>query len=89
MRTSLNKLKVWEEYLEHQLLPEEKLLLDAHLIIDKKLKDELYCQQKAYQLVNAYGREDLRAQLLRVDQELFANPAHKNFVDKIKGFFRK
>ncbi|MFC6098947.1 hypothetical protein [Olivibacter domesticus] len=89
MRTSLNKLKFLENYIENQLLPEEKLLLDARIIIDEELKDELYCQEKTYQIIRAYGRENLRAQLTRVEHELFVNPVHKKFIDKIKDFFKK
>lgn len=78
-----------EKYLQQELNPADKLLLDAQLLLDKDLQDNFYWQQKSYQLIKFYGREKLRKQLVRVEQELFVNPVHKNFMDKIKAFFTK
>lgn len=89
MRTSLNKLKIIEKYLQQELNPADKLLLDAQLLLDKDLQDNFYWQQKSYQLIRFYGREKLRKKLLTVEQELFVNPVHQNFMDKIKAFFTK
>jgi len=88
MRTSLNELQMLEQYLAHQLEPQDNLLIEAKLLVDKRLQDKLYWQRRSYQLVKTYGREQLRQQLNRVEEELFTEPAHKRFVHKIKQYFR-
>lgn len=88
MRTSLNELRKLEKYLQKQLNPQDQLLLDAQLLLDKDLKDNLCLQQKCYRLINAYGRAQLRSQLNRVEEELFSQPVHKKFMQQVSAYFK-
>lgn len=88
MRTSLNELKMLEQYLAHQLEPQDGLLIEAKLLLDEKLQEKLYWQQKSYQLINTYGREELRLQLNKIEEELFTKSAHKSFAQRIRSYFR-
>lgn len=89
MRTSLNEIKKTEQYLLKENPPEEALLFEAQMILDPRLKEKAEWQQKTYQLVRAYGRLQLRAEIEAVHQQLFTKPAYKSFRQKIRSFFNR
>lgn len=88
MRTSLNELRLLEDYLQQCLPTEDKLLLEAKLILEEDLRERLSLQERCYQLIQLYGRIKTREQLQRVERQIFEQPTHKRFVQKIKQYFR-
>jgi len=88
MTTSWNELQLLEAYSQRELPVEEQLLLDARLHLDEDLRDKYHWQQQTYRLVQQYGREQLRGQLRKIEEELFTKPAHAAFVKRILGYFR-
>jgi len=88
MRTSLNEIRLLEDYIQQRLPTEDKLLLEAKFILDEDLQERLSLQMRCYQLIQQYGREKTREQLQRVEQEIFSQPVHRRFVQKIKQYFR-
>lgn len=89
MRTSLNEINLLEAYLCNKLTVEEKLLLDARLIVDESLRDQLFWQKQSYQLVKEYGRRKLQEQLKVVEQDFFDNPQNKTLIRRIKSYFNR
>lgn len=88
MRTSLNEIAAIEKQLLHTTAPDEQLLFEAKLIIDDELRQKTAAQQQAYQLVQQYGRQQLRAELESIYQKMMHAPQHLSFAQRIKQIFR-
>ncbi|MEQ7799457.1 hypothetical protein ABDJ41_06550 [Pedobacter sp. ASV1-7] len=89
MKTSWNELKLIEDFLLANTNSEDKLLMEAHQILQPHLQESVYWQQKTYRLVETYGREQLRKEIQQVHQNLFTTPEHFSFSERIKRFFSK
>ena len=89
MRTSLNEIKAIEQHLLQEVPSEDSLLFEAHIILDPELKEKVQWQQKVYQLVRDYGRQQLRTEIEAVHQQLFTQPKHKGFRQKVLSLFTK
>jgi hypothetical protein len=89
MRTSLNNIKQTEDYLQHRLTPDEKLLYDAKLILDPMLRLNVLLQKKIYGLIKAYGRQSAREQLAQIHEQLFKDPAKAHFRKTVINEFKK
>ncbi|PTQ93171.1 hypothetical protein C8P68_10943 [Mucilaginibacter yixingensis] len=89
MRTSLNNLKLAEEYLKGQATPGDALLFEARLIIEPELQEQIQQQQHAYRLSHQYGRQQLKAQLEEVHERLFTLPRYAGFRRLVLGIFGK
>jgi len=85
----LNKLKLTEEYLNGHSTPGDALLFEARLIIEPELHEQLQHQQQAYRLINQYGRQQLKAQLNEVHEQLFTLPRYARFRRWVFAIFRK
>ena len=84
MRTSLNETKQIDDYLFHSV---DVHLFEAKLILQPALREKLQWQQRAYELVNMYGRQQLKAEIEAVHQKLFSEPEHRGFCRTIRAFF--
>ncbi|MEK6477268.1 hypothetical protein WJR50_07030 [Catalinimonas sp. 4WD22] len=89
MRTSLNEIKAIEQHLLQEQQPEEALLFEARMMLDEGLKENVQWQQQAYQLVRAYGRKQLRAEIEAIHQQLFTQARHRSFRQKVLSLFAK
>jgi hypothetical protein len=67
---------------------EDALLFDALLILEPGLPDQVLWQKKAHLLVDQYSRKKLKGEIEAVHQQLFNNPAHKSFRERILGMFK-
>ena len=88
MRTSLIEIKHIEDHLLKQLSPEEEVVFQANLLINKELTSNLEAQVQGYELIKSYGRKQLRLEIEAVQQKLFSAKEHKSFRDKILSIFR-
>lgn len=89
MRTSLNEIKEIDDYVLKLAPPDEALLFEAKLIINPGLKQQVVWHKQALNLVQQYGRNNLRAEIETVHQKLFSLPEHQGFRQKIMRLFRK
>ncbi|WP_423148242.1 hypothetical protein [Rubrolithibacter danxiaensis] len=87
MRTSLNEIQHIENHLFGQLSGEEELLFQANLLINTTLEENKQAQQKSYQLINAFGRKQLKQELEGVHLKLFSEKRYKHFRQKILALF--
>ncbi|WDF56902.1 hypothetical protein [Mucilaginibacter sp. KACC 22063] len=87
MRTLLIEVKDIEQYLFITGTAEDRLLFDAKQIINPELKGKVADQQKVYELVNNYGRKQLKAELQTVFQNLVSTPEHRSFAQRIRSIF--
>lgn len=89
MKTSLNDLRLIEDYLLTGADHEERCLLEAKLILHPELRAEVYWQQKTYDVVRDYGRNQLKKEIEKIHQTLFEAPEHQSFRQRIMSFFKK
>ena len=89
MRTSLNNLKLVDDHLLGVSTPQNSLLLQAKVILNPALNDEIYWHKQTHNLVQQYGRKQLRAEIEAVHQKLFTQPRHLGFRQSIFRFFKR
>ena len=89
MMTSWNETEQIEAYLLQHSEPGDALVFEAKLLLDDELRDKANWQQKTYELVKQYGRNQLKKEIEAVHQTLFTNSHHKSFREKIKQIFKK
>jgi L-rhamnose isomerase len=88
MRTSLNEIKLIDGYLFNSNPPEEALLLDALLIVNPTLSSQITWQKKTHRVIRQYSRKKLKAEIEAVHQQLFNEPKHQTFRQKVLSFFK-
>jgi hypothetical protein len=83
----MNELQQLEYYLQGKLLPDERLLMEARLLLDVQLGDKLTWQQKTYSLIKTYGRKKLRTEIEQVSSRMFSEEKFKSFRKTIQTIF--
>lgn len=87
MRTSLNNIAQIEAHLLNKLHPGDTLLFDARLLLDTELQASVSAQKQVYTLVQQYGRRQLKQEIEAIHQQLFTQPEHLSFKQKIARIF--
>ncbi|MBA9075376.1 hypothetical protein [Rufibacter quisquiliarum] len=87
MKTSVIESKQIEQHLLGLGPAEDKLVFEANLLLSPALQEKVQWQQKTYQLVQLYGRQQLKAELEAVHQKLFQAPEHRSFRQRILQLF--
>jgi len=85
----LNEIKLIDDYIFHKGTVEDRLLFDAMLIISPGLNNQMEWQRKTHAIVEQYGRKKLKAEIEAVHRQLFTNPVHTTFRQKILDLFSK
>lgn len=83
----MNETQLINQYLLHQLPPDEKLLMDARLTLDKDLREKTNWQKLTYGFIQAYGRKNLKQEIARAERELFTHAKHNLFKQHIYRIF--
>jgi hypothetical protein len=89
MRTSLLETEQIESQLMRTTEPGDALVFEAKLLLDPELKDKMYWQQKTYNIIRQYGREQLKGEIEAVHRQLFNDGPHQSFRQKIMRLFSK
>ncbi len=89
MTTSWNETKQIEAHLLGTADIGDALLFEAKLMLDNDLADKLIWQQKAYATIQQFGRRQLKKEIEQVHQQLFTQPVHISFAEKIRRLFSK
>ena len=89
MKTSLNELRLIEHYLLSDQKDGESFLLEAKMILQLELKQQVYWQNKTYQMVRDYGRKQLKTEIDNIHETLFNTDAHQSFRQKVMRLFSK
>lgn len=88
MRISLNKIKQIDNHLFNRGNAEDRLIFEAMLILDPALKSQVSWQKKALDFVQHYSRKKMKAEMESVHRQLFSEPAHRRFRNKILSLFK-
>jgi hypothetical protein len=89
MRTSLNNIKEADDHLLGLSAPQDSLLFEAKMIINPEVQLNVMWHKQTLNLVQQYGREQLRADMEAVHNQLFTLPEHQNFRQNILRFFKR
>ncbi|WP_431294593.1 hypothetical protein [Pedobacter sp. P26] len=89
MKTSLNELRLIEHYLLSDGKDGESFLFEAKMILQPELKQQVYWQNKSYQMVHDYGRKQLKNEINNIHETLFNTAEHQTFRQKVMRLFRK
>ncbi|SHG02165.1 hypothetical protein [Pedobacter caeni] len=89
MKTSWNELRVIENYLSPDGEPADQVLFEARMILQPELKERVYWQKRTYNMIQQYGRQQLRSEIAKVHDLLFSAPEHRSFRQKMLRLFRK
>jgi hypothetical protein len=90
MRTSLIETRQIEAHLlEPGQGGGEALVFQARLLLEPELGEKVRWQQKTYDLVLSYGRQELKKEIQAAHEQLFTRPEHASFRQKIKRLFSK
>lgn len=89
MRTSLTNIKAIEDYIMGRIAPEETLLFEANLLLNKDLANDTQDQQKTYALIRRYGRQQIKDEIVAVQKILVNQPEHRGFMRRIVNLFKK
>jgi hypothetical protein len=76
-----------DAHLQRKLKPADALLFEAKLLLHDDLNHNVSAQQHVYSLVQQYGRKQLRQEIEAVHQQLFNQPEHMSFRQKIASIF--
>lgn len=83
MRTSLNEIAEIEKYIFRKLPPEEKVLLDARLVVNEDFRMKVFLQDKIYRLLSLFHKKNLKKEAEEVFQTLMKNPSFQKEVSTI------
>lgn len=89
MKTSLHELHLIEHYLLSDDKDGENCLFEAKLILQPELKEQVYWQNKTYQMVQNYGRQQLKNEINNIHETLFNTGEHQSFRQKVMRLFSK
>jgi anti-sigma factor RsiW len=88
MRTSLNKIQQAEAYLQGKLTAGDKLVFETQLLLNPAMQQDVANQQKVYDIVQAYSRKQLKAEIAAIHTRLFHTKMHISFRERILNIFR-
>jgi hypothetical protein len=89
MMTSWNETEQIEAYLTGLPDTGSRLVFEARMLLDPGLNDSVLWQQKTYKVIQQYGRNQLKQEIESVHQQLFNQPEHIRFREKIRRLFTK
>jgi hypothetical protein len=89
MMTSWKETEQIEAYLTGTVDTGDALVFEAQMILNPVLADKTLWQQKTYAIIRDYGRRQLKKEIEQVHQQLFTQPAHRSFSEKIRLLFSK
>jgi hypothetical protein len=88
MRTSLNNIKIIEDYLLGRMAPEDSLLFEASMLLNNDLSDDVKYQQISYSIIREYSRQNIRTEIKAVQEILATSPEHAGFMRSIANLFK-
>lgn len=89
MKTSLNELKQIDDYIMHKMNAEEVCLFQARLILQAELKEQLFWQQRSYEIIRQYGRRQLKLEIEQLHDKIFQSTEYEGFRNKVLRLFQK
>jgi hypothetical protein len=87
MMTWINNMKNIDDYVTRKLLPEERLLFEARLLLDPALKFQVSLQKKIISIIRMYGRKTVKNEVERISKKIFADQSKNDFHHEVNRLF--
>ncbi len=84
----MSEIAKTEAYLMHTCGTDEKLLMDAKLLIDPVLRANTSLQKVIYKAVKFWSRKQMKAELQQIQANLFNRPETQTLRDEIHDIFK-
>jgi hypothetical protein len=88
MRTSLNNIKIIDDYVLGRMVPDDSLLFEANMLLDSDLSDDVKYQQSTYSIIKEYSRQNIKTEIKAVQEILATAPEHVGFMRSIANLFK-
>lgn len=89
MRTSLIETRQIEGLILRKGKAEDRICLEAKILLDPQFASKVAFQEMAYQAVQAYGRKQVQAEIKNLDLALFSQSQYRGFRQRILSIFKK
>ncbi len=89
MRTSLNNIKLIDDYLLNRMDPGEALVFEAQMLLSAELSNNFCNHKQTLAIVKQYSRGALKAQISAIQTKLSTEPQHHVFMQRIIHLFKK
>lgn len=87
MRTSLNEIRLIEEYLSDRLNVRDRLLFQARILTSPSLRLNVWLQKKILQLLRQYHKKKIRDAAGQYHEQFFHNPQNGEYRKRIMNLF--
>jgi hypothetical protein len=87
MKTSLNEIEQIEKYLSGKMATEDGLVMEAGLILNPVLRQNIGLQRKLLRLIRTFGRGYTRNEVKQIQKTLFSDPQKKTFQATVAKIF--
>ena len=84
----MNDTQELEDYLLNRLPVEDRLLMEARLLLSEDLREKAFWQQQTYALIKQHGRQVLKAEIAAVHTKLFTEKKFETFRQNILSLFK-
>jgi hypothetical protein len=88
MRTSLNNIKIIDDYLLGRMAPEDLPLFEANMLLNSDLSDDVKYQQSTYSIIRQYSRQNIKSEIKAIQETLATAPEHVGFMRSIGNLFK-
>lgn len=78
-----------QKYIDGNAEPSELLLIEARLLLNPSMRENLQWQKISHDLVKAYGRKQLKAEIAELERSLFNESRFASLKKTIQTIFKK
>ena len=89
MRTSLNKIKLIDDYLSDNMPVADSLLFEANILLNAELADDVALQKQIHKVIRVYGRQSIKAEIAAARYKLNTEAKYGSFMQRIADLFKK
>ena len=78
-----------QKYIDGSAEPSELLLIEARLLLNPSMRENLKWQKMSHQLILAYGRKQLKSEVKEVERSIFKESRFVSLRTTILNIFKK
>lgn len=83
MKTSLNDVKIIDQYLQDQQSPGDRLITEARLITDAQFREQVSHQRLVLRIIRYFGRKNFKSRLQSVHHRLMMEEDFRKRVSRL------
>ena len=84
MTPSQKTTELLDRFIRKQLKPQDAVVLNARLLIDPVLQQDLFYQRILHRLMGLYHREQQKKKIDAIANRLFTHPSHTSFQQTVQ-----